>query len=65
MTSLHTTATEDVIRLFFRSRVQDLDKLLELVFASFKASVLDAGDSSDLTIEVNTIFLACHFPQRV
>jgi hypothetical protein len=58
MSSLQATPTEDVIRLFFRSQVMNLDKLLDLVFSSFRAATSgQAGDISDWTIEVNTIFL--------
>jgi hypothetical protein len=36
----------------------NLDKLLDLVFSSFRAATSgQAGDISDWTIEVNTIFL--------
>jgi hypothetical protein len=58
MTSVHASATEDVIRLFFRTQVENLDKLLENVFASYRAATTSQpGDLSDWTIEVNTIFL--------
>lgn len=58
MTTLQATPTEDVIRLFFRSQVENLDRLLDLVFSSFRAATTgQGGDLSDWTIEVNTIFL--------
>jgi hypothetical protein len=57
MSSVAPTASEDVIRLFFRSQVNNLDKLLDLVFSTFRAATNGQPDISDWAIEVNTIFL--------
>jgi len=63
MSAVNPLATEDVIRLFFRSQVANLDKLLELVFSTFRAATNGQSDISDWTIEVNTIFLvSCNVP---
>jgi hypothetical protein len=57
MSSVNPTASEDVIRLFFRTQVNNLDKLLDLVFSTFRAATNGQPDISDWAIEVNTIFL--------
>lgn len=57
MSAVNPLATEDVIRLFFRSQVGNLDKLLDLVFSTYGAATNGQPDISDWTIEVNTIFL--------
>jgi nuclear pore complex protein Nup133 len=61
MSAVNPLATEDVIRLFFRSQVNNLDKLLDLVFSTFRAATNGQPDISDWTIEVNTIFLVSLF----
>ncbi|WWD09172.1 hypothetical protein V865_007294 [Kwoniella europaea PYCC6329] len=50
---------EDFVRLFFRTQVQNLDKLLEIVFATARAA-LDAVDRNELSswvTEANRIFI--------
>lgn len=45
-----------------RSQVQNLDRLLEVVFSTYQAATVDLGtERSDWTIEVNTIFLVRQF----
>jgi hypothetical protein len=60
MSSVNPTASEDVIRLFFRTQVNNLDKLLDLVFSTFRAATNGQPDISDWAIEVNTIFLVSY-----
>ncbi|GMK59789.1 hypothetical protein CspeluHIS016_0900060 [Cutaneotrichosporon spelunceum] len=50
---------EDFVRAFFRRHVLDLDRLLDTVFATFKAAVDGQGpgtDSSAWVLEANRIF---------
>ncbi|WWC66609.1 uncharacterized protein I206_100512 [Kwoniella pini CBS 10737] len=50
---------EDFVRLFFRSQVQNLDKLLEIVFTTAR-SALDSANRSELSswaTEANRIFI--------
>lgn len=51
---------EDVVRLFFRTQVLRLDRLLEIVFQTFQAAIQAAGQNTDLSdwiLEANRIFI--------
>lgn len=51
---------DDVVRLFFKTQVLRLDRLLEIVFATFQAAVQSAGQGADLSewiLEANRIFI--------
>ena len=59
---------EDVVRLFFRTQVLRLDRLLELVFQTFQAAIQAAGQGADLSewiLEANRIFIVGYFPFHV
>jgi len=65
MSSVNPAASEDVIRLFFRTQVKNLDKLLDLVFSTFRAATNGQPDISDWAIEVHTIFLVSYMSVRL
>ncbi|KAK4686173.1 hypothetical protein P7C73_g3957, partial [Tremellales sp. Uapishka_1] len=51
---------EDVVRLFFRTQVENIDRLLETVFADFKNVLQSADNRTDLgawVTEANRIFI--------
>lgn len=55
---------EDVVRLFFRTQVLRLDRLLEIVFQTFQAATEAAGQGADLSewiLEANRIFIVGFF----
>jgi nuclear pore complex protein Nup133 len=60
MDQVNPSGDEDVIRAFFRHHVQDLDRLLEIVFSSLKALISDGDLEVDVAlwiVEANSIFL--------
>jgi hypothetical protein len=51
---------DDLVRHFFRSQVQNLERILDIVFSTFRSSLSSAdqrGDLSPWVLEVNRIFI--------
>lgn len=57
MEQLGAGAQDDLVRLFFRKHVLQLDRLLDTVFQSFKAVSATGVDLSQWVLEANRIFL--------
>ncbi|WWD16353.1 hypothetical protein CI109_100779 [Kwoniella shandongensis] len=59
MTQANIFDEEDYVRLFFRTQVQNLDRLLEVVFATFREAVAaaDRADIASWVLEANKVFL--------
>ncbi|KAL1411896.1 hypothetical protein Q8F55_002882 [Vanrija albida] len=57
MEQLGAGSQDDIVRLFFRKHVLQLDRLLDTVFQSFKAVSSTGVDLSEWVLEANRIFL--------
>ncbi|TXT07474.1 hypothetical protein VHUM_03194 [Vanrija humicola] len=57
MEQLGAGSQDDIVRLFFRKHVLQLDRLLDTVFQSFKAVATTGVDLSHWVLEANRIFL--------